>query len=47
VTELALDDDLWHAFTGHLDRVGVAQLMRSEAPAIELCFAQRERFVEV
>jgi hypothetical protein len=33
VSELALDDDQRHALTGHLDRVGVAQLMRSEAPA--------------
>ena len=33
MTELALDDDQRHAFTGQLDRVGVPQLMRSEAPA--------------
>jgi hypothetical protein len=33
VTELALNDDQGHAFAGHLDRVGVAQLMRSEASA--------------
>ena len=31
VAELALDDDQRHAFTGHLDRVGVAQLVRSES----------------
>ena len=33
VPELALDDDQRHPFTGHLDRVGVAQLMRREASA--------------
>jgi hypothetical protein len=31
VAELALDDDRRHAFAGHLDRVGVAQLVRPEA----------------
>ena len=29
--ELALYDDQRHAFAGHLDRVGVAQLVRREA----------------
>ena len=33
VAELALDDDQRYAFGGHLDRVRVAQLMRSEATA--------------
>jgi hypothetical protein len=33
VSELALDDDQRHAFAGHLDRVCVAQLVRSEASA--------------
>jgi hypothetical protein len=33
VSELALDDDQRHALAGHLDRVGMAQLMRSEASA--------------
>ena len=27
VAELALDDDQWDALVGHLDRVGVAELM--------------------
>lgn len=31
VAELALDDDQRHAFAGHLDRVGVAKLVRREA----------------
>src|SRR5918992_161222 len=31
VSELALDDDQWHAFACHLDGVGVAELMRREA----------------
>jgi hypothetical protein len=31
VAELALDDDERHALTRHLDGVGVAQLVRSEA----------------
>jgi hypothetical protein len=31
VSELALDDDQWHAFARHLDSVGVAELMRREA----------------
>jgi hypothetical protein len=31
VAELALDDDQWHAFVGHLDGVGVAKLVRREA----------------
>jgi hypothetical protein len=30
VTELALDDVEWHAFAGHLDRVGVSQLVWCE-----------------
>jgi len=29
--ELALDDDQWDALVGHLDRVRMAQLVRSEA----------------
>jgi hypothetical protein len=33
VAELALDDDQRDAFAGHLDRVGVAQLVRREASA--------------
>ena len=33
VPELAQDDDQRHAFASHLDRVGMAQLMRSEASA--------------
>jgi hypothetical protein len=33
VSELALDDDQWHALAGHLDRVCVTQLVRSEASA--------------
>jgi hypothetical protein len=33
MAELALDDDQRHAFMGHLDCVGVAELVRSEAPA--------------
>ena len=33
MTELALDDVERHAFAGELDGVGVAQLMRREAPA--------------
>ena len=33
VAELALDDDQWDAFAGHLDGVGVAQLVRREAAA--------------
>src|SRR5215211_723798 len=33
VAELALDDDQRHAFACHLDRVGVAELVWSEAPA--------------
>jgi hypothetical protein len=32
VPELALDDDKRHALVGHLDRVGVAELMGREAP---------------
>jgi len=32
VPELALDDVQRHAFTGELDGVGVAQLMRRKAP---------------
>jgi hypothetical protein len=31
VAELALDDDPRHALARHLDRVGVAQLVRCEA----------------
>ncbi len=31
VAELALDHDQRHAFVSHLDRVGVAQLVRREA----------------
>ena len=30
--ELALDDDQRHPFAGHLDGVGVAELVRREAP---------------
>ena len=30
VSELALDDDEWDAFAGHLDGVGVAELMWGE-----------------
>ena len=39
VSELALDDDQWDTLAGHLDGVGVAKLMRREAPpdAGELC----------
>jgi hypothetical protein len=33
VAELSLDDDERHAFVGHLEGVGVAQLMRGKAPA--------------
>jgi hypothetical protein len=33
VSELALDDDQRDAFAGHLEGVGVAQLVRSEAAA--------------
>ena len=33
VSELALDDDERHAFAGHLDHVGVPQLVRREASA--------------
>ena len=33
MTELTLDDPERHSFAGHLDSVGVAELMRSEAPA--------------
>ena len=33
MAELALDDVQRDALAGHLDRVGVAQLMRSEAAA--------------
>src|SRR5215211_3255403 len=33
VAELALDDDQRHALAGHLDGVGVAELVRREAPA--------------
>jgi hypothetical protein len=33
VPELALDDREGYAFAGHLDRVGVAELVGSEAPA--------------
>lgn len=32
VPELALDHDPWDAFSGHLDRVSVPQLMGSEPP---------------
>jgi hypothetical protein len=31
VAELALDDDQWHAFARHFDRVGVAELVRRES----------------
>jgi hypothetical protein len=31
VAELALDDDQRHALAGHLDGVGVAELVRREA----------------
>ena len=31
MAELALDHDQGHAFAGHLDGVGVAQLLRREA----------------
>jgi len=31
VAELSLDHDQRHTFTGHLDRVGVPELMRREA----------------
>ena len=30
MAELALDDDEWDALVGHLDRVGVPQLVRGE-----------------
>ena len=33
MAELALDDDQRDAFAGHLDGMGVAQLVRSEAAA--------------
>jgi hypothetical protein len=33
VPELALDDDQRHAFTRHLDGVGVPELVWGEAPA--------------
>src|SRR5512132_4070115 len=33
VTELALDDVERHAFACHLDRMGMAKLVRSEPPA--------------
>jgi hypothetical protein len=33
MSELALDHDQRHALAGHLDRVCVAQLVRSKAPA--------------
>src|SRR3954463_12800013 len=33
VAQLALDDDERHALVGHLDGVGVAQLVRRETPA--------------
>src|SRR5205807_7876152 len=33
VAELALDDDEWHAFAGHLNGVGVPELVRCEPPA--------------
>jgi len=32
VAELALDDDQWDAFMGHLNGVRMAQLMRREPP---------------
>ena len=32
MAELALDDDQRHALAGHLDGVGVAELVRCEAP---------------
>ena len=32
VPELALNDDEWDAFVGHLDRMRVPQLMRREPP---------------
>jgi hypothetical protein len=32
VTELALDDRQWHSFSGELDCVGVAELVRYEPP---------------
>ena len=31
MAELALDDDQRHAFVGHLDCVGVSELVRREA----------------
>ena len=31
MAELALNDDEWDAFVGHLDRVRVPELMRREA----------------
>jgi hypothetical protein len=38
MAELALDDVEWHAFTGELNGVGVAQLMRREpTPHARLC----------
>ena len=33
VAELVLDDDEWHAFAGHLNGVGVPELVRCEPPA--------------
>ena len=33
VAELALDDDEWHAFAGHLNGVGVPELVRCEPSA--------------
>jgi len=33
VSELALDDDQRDAFAGHLDGVGVPELLRREAPS--------------
>jgi hypothetical protein len=32
MSQLALDDDQWNALPGHLDSVGVAQLVWGEAP---------------
>jgi hypothetical protein len=37
VAELALDDDEWDAFVGHLDRVSVAELVRRESSADTCC----------
>jgi hypothetical protein len=37
VAELTLDDYQRHAFTRHLDGVGVPELVRREAPADTCC----------